>query len=519
MSVTEARAICPSVQIERRIPEEEAEDLSDLASQLLQVSPSVAPLPPHALVAEIGRTALLLARNGEGPPPQRVGAERVVMERVRRRLRSLGHAVRVVIADDPSTALACAAWGQHDQIVPIGGGPAALAPLPLAALGLPMDAHDLLVGLGIATIGDFARLPPASLTSRFPPLIVLAHQLARGNAPAPILPLETEDEAIVLQQDLPSPVCILEALLFVINALLREACAQLAVSGRAAVHLGLSLGLEGGRWQHLSIRLGDPTRDSNRILALVRARMEQVQLAGPAESVCLEVIDPIPFDGRQRDIIDRQRSVEKLADLSARLQDALGQANVGVPRCVDHQRPESAWACDPIRAEELGDAVVYRSRAAAPLVRSSAHQAVGIARGARPTAPSFPPEPHAPYARTVRDVRHPTVRQALQSDPAAEWEGFLAPLQAARPALLLPQPVAVDARTGVWGRPVSLHIDGRWMGVVQADGPERRRGGWWTTAPFDREYWRVTFTDGRKAWVYREDERWALHGWWDADTP
>jgi len=489
MTVTEARAICPSVQIERRVAAEEHADLSELATQLLRISPTVAPLAPNALVAEISRTATVLARQGEGPPPQRAGAERVMVERVRRLLERLGHVARVVVADDPSTALACAAWGQENRVVPPESGPEALAPLPLAALGLPADAHDLLIGLGVRTVGEFAALPPASIVGRFPPLVLLAHQLACGTAQPPVIPGEAEDDSISARQDLPAPVVVLDALLFVINAMLRGITARLATTGRAAVHMGLSIGLEGGGWQHLSIRLGAPTRDPGRILGLIRARMERVELAGPAEAVCLEVVDPVPFDGRQRDLVDRQRAAEQLADVAARLQDTLGVEQVGIPRLVDHHRPESAWRSEPIVLAELG-------------------AATAVARQAT-TA-------HAPATRL--NPRPPSLQAALAEDPVAEWTGFAAPPAPRRPVLLLPRAIAIDVQTGARGRPTALHHDGRWLRVTSVDGPERRRGAWWEQRPYAREYWRVMVTDGRRAWIYREDGRWALHGWWDAEN-
>ena len=490
MTVTQARAICPSVQIERRIAQDETEDLSELATQLLRISPTVAPLSPNALVAEISRTAMVLARRGDATPPQRAGAERAMVERVRRLLSRLGHAARVVVADDPSTALACAAWGESDRIVPPGASSDALAPLPLGALGLPANAQDLLLGLGIQTVGCFASLPPASVVGRFPPIVLLAHQLACGTARPPVLPSEADDTTVSLRQDLPSPVVVLDALLFVINSMLRDLAARLAVSSRAAVHLELSFGIEGGSWQHLSIRLGAPTRHSARILSLIRARMERVELAGPAEAVIIEVLDPVPFDGQQRDLIHRQRATEELADVTARLQDTLGSMGVGVPRLVDHHRPEASWRIESIAPPDV----------AGP--SSSVGASSAIAR--------------APITRL--DPRSPQLCIALTRDPVAEWTGFSSPLPAQQPVLLLPQPVAIDVQLAAGGRPSALHHDGRWLSITAVDGPERRSGAWWEQRPFCREYWRVCLCDGRMAWIYREDHRWALHGWWDAES-
>ena|GEM_PF-36981 len=56
--------------------------------------------------------------------------------------------------------------GRHGIIVPPGGSPAFLAPVPVAALDRP-DLADLLVRLGLRTLGDLAALPPADLATRF----------------------------------------------------------------------------------------------------------------------------------------------------------------------------------------------------------------------------------------------------------------------------------------------------------------------------------------------------------------
>jgi hypothetical protein len=59
-----------------------------------------------------------------------------------------------------------------------------------------------------------------------------------------------------------------------------------------------------------------------------------------------------------------------------------------------------------------------------------------------------------------------------------------------------------------------VQLDGRWARITRMDGPELLAGEWWDRG-FQREYWRATLGDGRRAWLYREDDRWALHGWWD----
>src|SRR5918997_2516868 len=68
---------------------------------------------------------------------------------------------------------------RHQAIVPPGGSRAFLAPHPVAALDRP-DLADLLVRLGLRTLGDLAALPAADLATRFGPEGARAARLAAG---------------------------------------------------------------------------------------------------------------------------------------------------------------------------------------------------------------------------------------------------------------------------------------------------------------------------------------------------
>jgi protein ImuB len=83
---------------------------------------------------------------------------------------------RVGIADGTFAAGLAA---RHQTIVPPGGSPGFLAPLPVATLDRP-DLTDLLVRLGLRTLGDLAALPAVDLATRFGPEGARASRLASG---------------------------------------------------------------------------------------------------------------------------------------------------------------------------------------------------------------------------------------------------------------------------------------------------------------------------------------------------
>ncbi len=504
MTAAEARAVLPALQVEELDADGEAADLHDLSRQLLRVSPGVATLPPDGLVAEISSVP------GTGPAAATAGRERALLERVRIRLDQLGHDAAVVIADDPHTALACAVWDRTPagrgrcRIVPPGQGAQALAGLPLAALGLPLREQDLLEGLGLHTVGAFAALPPASVVGRLSPVAVAAHALARGRGHRPVIPTWQQDDALVLSQDLMHPVAEQDALIFVLNALLRDAAAHLAAAGKAVNRVVLRLtldpqevddddaGLSGvppvlaaaGGVQELNVRLGAPTRSAPHMLQLLRTRLDRVRLAGPVQAVAVELPGAHDFDGRQRDLLDHQRASEALADALARIQDELGADAVLIPRAIARHRPEAAWQAVPWQPRDEAPALLTARRPVA-----EAHADL-LARG-RPDG----------------------------SDPVREWEGFTLDPAPTRPALLHHPPLAVDVRStpagpGLRPRPTRLFTDGRWVDLDASSGPEALRCEWWLR-DLDRSYWRADLADGRRAWLYEEDGQWALHGWFD----
>ena len=65
------------------------------------------------------------------------------------------------------------------DVVEPGGSPAHLAPLPVSVLGRP-ELADVLVRLGLRTLGAFAALDPADVVARFGADGRVAHRLARG---------------------------------------------------------------------------------------------------------------------------------------------------------------------------------------------------------------------------------------------------------------------------------------------------------------------------------------------------
>jgi protein ImuB len=123
-------------------------------------------------------------------------------------------ACQVGVADGVFASRLAARQG---AVVPAGGSAAFLAPYPVAALDRP-DLADLLVRLGLKTLGAFAALPSAKVASRFGADGLLAHRLARGLDERPLSARAVPPD-LAVQSEVDPPAEQVEPLAFLAKAL------------------------------------------------------------------------------------------------------------------------------------------------------------------------------------------------------------------------------------------------------------------------------------------------------------
>jgi protein ImuB len=170
----EAQSRCPELELLAADPARDARAFEPVLAAIERLTPWVEVLQP----GECAFPARGAARYHGGEPALAV----TVTAAVHAAITSRGGppvdrgGCRVGVADG-TFAAGLAARAQ--TIVPPGGSRAFLAPLPVATLGRP-DLADLLVRLGLRTLGDLAALPRASLAARFGPEGARAARLAGG---------------------------------------------------------------------------------------------------------------------------------------------------------------------------------------------------------------------------------------------------------------------------------------------------------------------------------------------------
>jgi protein ImuB len=161
-----------------------------------------------------------------------------------------GRDVQVGLADGCFAATQAA---YHAQLVPPGESAGFLSPLPVRVLDRP-ELADLLVRLGIRTLGAFAALPRADVLARFGPDAAYAHALAGGLDARPLAARRPPSDLSV-GTALDPPVGRVDTATFVAKTLAERLHENLSARGLACIRISIEARTESGEqlarsWRH-----------------------------------------------------------------------------------------------------------------------------------------------------------------------------------------------------------------------------------------------------------------------------
>lgn len=240
----EAEARCPGLVVLDADPHVEARTFEAVARV-------VEAFTPRFVLEEPGR--LDFPTRG---PARYFGGDEAMAERVLASVRDLGvPGARLGVADGRFAA-ALAARGTEPEtatVVAPGDSPAFLAPWPVTALAEP-ELADLLVRLGLRSLGAFAALPAAAVLDRFGPSGARAHRLAAGlderaTPPAPPPP------DLVASLELDPPVAQIETAAFAAKSVAEQLLGRLDELGLSCTRVLVEAETEHGErlarcWRH-----------------------------------------------------------------------------------------------------------------------------------------------------------------------------------------------------------------------------------------------------------------------------
>lgn len=329
------------VQVLPRTPAAEEAALARLCAWAAQFTPVISAVAPDALLLEVrGSLALFGGLHG-------------LLSRLRRGLRELGmQGFAFAAAPTPLAATWLARGRQTAAIDALAALPAALAPLPLDVLRLPLKQLQDFYAIGVYTVGECLRLPRDGLARRFAPELLQALDRALGREPDP-RPTFTPPARYMERIELLWEVRQIQALTIGMERLLHELGGVLRARGAVLRGFTWTLHHRDGEALAHRIALVAPSRDAAHLAKLTREYFARRRLPSPVRAIELSADD---FETEHAPAIDdlfRRGSVaqgaeERWPQFLERLQARLGPEALKQIVALADPRPERAMQALPI---------------------------------------------------------------------------------------------------------------------------------------------------------------------------
>lgn len=297
MVLADARALVPQIENFDDKPELAERVLGNLAEWCVRYTPNVAVQSPDCLILDVTGCAHLW------------GGEHNFLKELVTKLRSFGYDARAAMADTYAVAWAVAHFAKERPLVPVGGGRAALAKLPPAALNLSDDIVSMLKRLGIRKIETLYDMPAATLNKRFGKEITLRLSYALSVIPEKFV-FKPYVEAYI--EDLPTPegVAKAEDISGALEILLEKLCTRLDAEQKGARSLVFTGYRLDGNVETVEIGTNTASRDRHHLYKLFENKLDTIEPALGIELFTLSAdqIEDINFD--QKGMLDKSVSFD-----------------------------------------------------------------------------------------------------------------------------------------------------------------------------------------------------------------
>jgi protein ImuB len=345
MRLADAWGLLPELTVRPRDAAREARQLEALACWAGRFTSEVCLSPPTALLLEVQGSLRLF------------GGLEALLAQLRAGITEQGHLACIALAPTPRAALWLAA-GNHGAEVPCCYSLEAmrerLACLPLQILELPPAQERRVAGFGVRSVGDLLRLPRAGLVRRLGAGFGTQLAQALGELPDP-QPRFRFPETFRAHLELAARVDDAARLLFAARRLVAMLCGWLAARSSGVAVCRLLLEHETKETSTIELVFSAVTRDAERIVRVLRERLERLVLESPVEAIALLAEAPEALPGREGSLfagvsgvggvsggLGAEAAAENVAQLVERLQARLGSESVhGLSALAEH-RPEDA---------------------------------------------------------------------------------------------------------------------------------------------------------------------------------
>lgn len=337
MSLADAKAIRPDLEVTEAEPEEDARTLDHIGAWCERFTPCVVLDPPDGLYLDIGGCAHLF------------GGEAALRDQIVTRLEAQGFAVRAALAQTPGAAWAFARFGAKASLVETSLDQQ-LAPLPIEALRLEEKAAALLRRLGFRNVGQLLGAPRSSFTARVGEHAMLRLDYALGRRPEVLSPRRPPPPVFALRRFL-EPLFSVDTILVAAETLCGDVIAQLDLRGAGARRAVLHLYGVDGRDRVIEFGLSRPERTVKALLRLLREKLsraaENLNAEFGIEAARLDIVQIERMSGAPSALAgveEAEADADKIAGIVDVMIARLGAKRVLRAKLHDMHAPEKAGA-------------------------------------------------------------------------------------------------------------------------------------------------------------------------------
>jgi protein ImuB len=343
MTVAQARALIPDVIIAYLSPTAERAAIDALIDVAESISPIVEEGEPGCIWLDL-TGAERSFRHARAVEDHEDTIEHAIAEEIIRRAGRIGLEASTGIAPSKETSYLAARCGGA-RIIPHEKEREFLDWMPIDLVGLGSnergdDVETMFKRLGIRRLGDLARLDGNAVGSRFGNRGVELVRLARGEGSTTVTArprAEMFAEAIELEYGLEN----LEALDFVLRAMIGRLTERLALRGLAAGDLTLSLGLSDHRRHERRVTVAAATNEVRSLLTLINLSLEASSPPAAVETIRLEA-EPRTSRPAQTDMfLPPMPAPDRIEAAIARISALCGPERVGTIAPANSYRPEA----------------------------------------------------------------------------------------------------------------------------------------------------------------------------------
>lgn len=343
MTLAQARALFPKLEVAYQNDEGEADTLESLAAFVYSFTPDVRLWAPNVLLLDISGCERLH------------GSEEALMGKVAAGLHRLGFATHLAVADNATAALTLAMVSEA-AITISGHGDEVFSDVPLHALRLESRTQRELGDLGVTRIGQLLALPSSTLPHRFGDDVVARIRQLRGELIEDFQawkPIKHIRERL----DFTGPTSQFTSLLFMIRQGANFLAERLDASAAGARRLEARFVCTDGADLTFALDTARPTADAKGLATLLTSRFEKLDTS-ERWFEAFELIAPShePLQQQQRDLFAPEGGVTSsdFLGLIDELTGRLGKQAVTRAVLTDHPSPRGSFRYVPFQSAEKG---------------------------------------------------------------------------------------------------------------------------------------------------------------------